>query len=63
MTRKWHIVNDQSNVNFYAGNEIIFNRKKKKKKSNPCRYNNASILVRDGITVLAASVSQVAFKN
>ena len=34
-----------------------------KKKSNPCGYNDASILVRDGITVLAASVTQVAFKN
>ena len=44
-------------------NKIKKKKKKKKKKSNPCRYNNASILVRDGITVLAASVSQVAFKN
>lgn len=43
--------------------KLSLTEKKKKKKSNPCRYNDASILVRDGITVLAASVSQVAFKN
>ena len=25
VTRKWNIVNDQSNANYHVGNEIIYN--------------------------------------
>ena len=25
VTRKWNIVNDQSNANYYVGNETIYN--------------------------------------
>ena len=34
MTRKWNIVNDQSNTNYELGNEIIYNTKELK--SNLC---------------------------
>ena len=27
VTRKWNIVNDQSNANYDLGNEIIYNKK------------------------------------
>ena len=37
VTRKWKIVNDQSNTNYDAGNEIIYNTEV----SNPCDYNGA----------------------
>ena len=29
VTRKWNIVNDQSNANYDPGNEIIYNTEKK----------------------------------
>ena len=44
VTRKWNIVNDQSNANYDVGNEIIYNTEVLK--SNLCDYNDAYILVR-----------------
>ena len=43
VTRKWNIFNNQSNVNYDVGNEIIFNAEVLK--SNLCDYNDAYILV------------------
>ena len=43
VTRTWNIVNDQSNTNYNAGNEIIHNTEVLK--SNLCDYNDAYILV------------------
>ena len=43
VTRKWNIVNDQSNTNYNVGNEIIHNTEVLK--SNLCDYNDAYILV------------------
>ena len=61
VTRKWNIVNDQSNANYDAGNEIIYNTDVLK--SNLCDCNDASILVKDNITVAAVPATQVPFKN
>ena len=61
VTRKWNIVNDQSNAHYDVGNEMIYNTKLLK--SNLWGYNNAYILVRDAITVTAALATQVVFKN
>ena len=61
VTRKWNIVNDQSNANYYVGNEIIYNADVLK--SNFCDYNDAYILVKGNITVIAAPETQVSFKN
>ena len=60
-TKKWNIVNDQSNANYKVGNEIICN--KEVSKSNLCDYNDAYILVRGGITVTAAPATQVSCNN
>ena len=59
--RKWNIVNDQSNANYDAGNESIYDTEVLK--SNPCDYNDAYILVRYNITVTAAPATQVSFRN
>ena len=61
VTRKWNIVNDQSNAHYDVGNEMIYNTKLWK--SNLWGYNNAYILVRDAITVTAALATQVVFKS
>ena len=61
VTRKWNIVNDQSNTNYDVGNEIIYITEVSK--SNICDYNNTYILVRGDITVTAAPETQVSFKN
>ena len=50
VTRKWNIINDQSNGNCDAGNESIYNTDVLK--SNLCDYNDAYILVRSGITIV-----------
>ena len=42
-TKKWCIVNDQSNVNYDVGNKIIYNTEVLQ--SNLCDYNDAYILV------------------
>ena len=55
--RKWNIVNDQSNANYGVGNEIIYNTEVLK--SNLCDYNDAYILVRCDITVVAAPATQL----
>ena len=47
VTRKWNIVNDQSNANYDVGNEIIYNTEVLK--SNLCDYSDAYILVIDNI--------------
>ena len=39
VARKWNIVNDQSNVNYHEGNEIICNTEMLK--YNLCDYNDA----------------------
>ena len=48
-TRKWNMVNDQSNANYDIGNEIIYNTEVLK--SNLCDYNNAYILVKGNIAI------------
>ena len=42
--------NDQSNVNYDLGSEIIYNAEVLK--SNRCEYNDAYILVKDNITLI-----------
>ena len=62
VTREWNIVNGQSNANYDAGNEIVYNIEVLK--SNLCDYNSACILVRGAIiTFTAAPTTQVSFKN
>ena len=61
VTRKWNIVYDQSNANYDIGNEIVSNTEVLK--SNLCDYNDACILIRDDIIIVATSETQVAFKN
>ena len=61
VTRKQDIVHVQSNTNYDVRNEIIYNTEVLK--SNLCDYNDAYILVRGDITVIAAPTTQVAFKN
>ena len=62
VTRKWNIVNDNSNSNYGAGNEIIYNTEVLK--SNICDYNDAYILVGGDITIAGPNIAtQVAFEN
>ena len=61
MTRKWNIVNDNSNAIDGVGNEINYNAEGLK--SNLCDYNNANILVRGDIAVAAVPETQVALKK
>ena len=58
MTRKWNIINDQSNANYNAGNEIIYNTEVLK--SNLCDYNDAYILVEGNITIVGDNGAEVA---
>ena len=51
MTRKWNIINNQSNTNYDAGNEIIYNTEVLN--SNLCDNNDAYILVEGNITIAA----------
>ena len=51
----------QWNANYDVGNEIIYNTEVLI--SNLCDFNGAYILVRSGITVIAAPSTQVSFKN
>ena len=60
-TRIWNIVNDRRNSYHRVGNEIIYSTEALK--SNICNSSDAYILVRGNITVVAAPVTQVAFKN
>ena len=61
VTRKWYIVNDQSNAIYDEGNEILHNTEVLK--SNLCYYNNAYILVRGDIPIIGCQVTQVALKS
>ena len=61
VTRKWSIVNKNSNSNYAAANELTYNTEILK--SNLCDYNDAYILVTADITVVPALAVQVAFKN
>ena len=61
LTRKWNIVNDNSKANYGVGNEITCNTEVLK--SNLCDYNDAYILVRSDIFVIAAPATYVAFKH
>ena len=61
LSRKWNIVNNQSNANYDAGNEIIYNAEVLK--PNLWDYNDAYTLVRGNITATAAPAIQVSFKN
>ena len=61
MTRKCYIVNDQSNANYDAENEIIYNIDVLK--SNLCHFNDAYIVVTGNITIVNDNRTQVAFKN
>ena len=62
MTRKWNTVNDQSNANYDVGNEIIYNTGVLT--SNLWGFNDAYILARAGIVIIAYSnPTPVTFKN
>ena len=51
MTRKWNIINNQSNANYDVGHEITYNTKVLK--SSLCDYNDASSVVSGDISVLS----------
>ena len=55
------MVNDNSNSNYAAGDEITYNTEILK--SNLCDCNDAYILVTGDITVIAAPQTQIVFKN
>ena len=59
--RKWNIGNDQWNVSYDAGSEILYNTEVLK--SNLCDYNDTYILVKDDIIVTVAPQTRVSFKN
>ena len=61
MTRKWNIVNGQSNTNYSTWNELIFNTEVLK--SSLEDYYEVYILVRGNITIVEDNATQVAFKN
>ena len=61
VTRKWKIVNGQSNANYSTWNELIFNTEVLK--SSLEDYYEVYILVRGNITILEDNATQVAFKN
>ena len=59
--RKWNNFNDQSIANDDKGNKIIYTTKVLN--SNLCDYNEVYNLVKGDITVTAAPVIKVSFKN
>ena len=59
--RKQKIVNNQSNVNYDVGTEIIY--KTEVKKSNLCDFNEAYILIMGNITFIGHQGIQMALKN
>ena len=61
VTRKWIIVNGNSEVNYDAANEITYNTEVLK--SSLCDYNDTCILVRCEVTITGHPVTQIAFKN
>ena len=56
-TRKWNTVSVQSNANYDAGNEFIYNIEVLK--SNLCDFNDAYILVRGDVIIIGHPVIQV----
>ena len=60
VTRKWNIFKDQSNANYDAGNEIIYNTELLKR--NFCDYNDSYMLMRY-ISIIGDNGHQVAIKN
>ena len=60
-TRKWNIVNDQSNANYDVGNELIYNAKVLK--SNLCDYDDAYILIMGDINIVNNNGTQAALNN
>ena len=62
VTKKWNIVNNQSNANYDVGNGIIYNTETLK--SNLYDHNDAYILVRRDITTADQNFAiEVVFKN
>ena len=62
VTRKWNIVNDQSNANYSVGNEIICSTEVPK--YSFCDYNYACILLRGDITITGRNLAiGVSLKN
>ena len=61
VTRKWNIVNDQSNANYDVRNEIIYNTEVLK--CNLCDWNDAYIMVKGNITIAGDRRAEVPFKN
>ena len=61
MTRKWNIVNNQSNADYGVGNEFIYSTEILK--SNLCDYNDAYILVTGDIAIIGHQETQITFKN
>ena len=54
VTRKWNIVNDQSNMNYDVGNEIVYNTHILK--SNLPNFNDVYILVKCNITTASCNL-------
>ena len=54
MTRKWNIVNDNTNANYDEVNGIIYNTEVLK--FNICDYNNAYILMIGNITIIVHDI-------
>ena len=54
VTRKWNIVNDNTNANYDEVNGIIYNTEVLK--FNLCDYNNAYILVIGNITIIGHDI-------
>ena len=61
VTRKWNIINDNSNPNYGVGNEVNYNTGILK--SNLCDYKDACILLKGDIAVTTAPETQVAFEK
>ena len=61
VTRKWNIVNDQSNANYDVGSEIIYNTEVLK--SNIYDYSYTYNLESGNVTIIGHQITQVAFKN
>ena len=49
-TRKWNIVNDETNGNYDVGNKMIYNTEGLK--SNLRDYNDASVLGRSDVAII-----------
>ena len=61
LKRKWSFVNDNSKSNYDATNEITYNTSILKSKL--CDYNDAYILMKGDITLIAASSTEEAIQK